>query len=202
MIQPYPDPAPILVGCERSAMNEAHELVQFHTAARRVPQLIGKIYGWRIWGGPYTLKQFVAFAVIVFVGWQGWDVWPVDNPFSKFALIVGAAVGAMFVLRIVPPAPMTLPHQITGVWAVIFAPAWGRLDGRVISPHRPRTVRYGPITVGHPHLPVRAMSMQRAAGQSPRDELDNIDAAPKPLTSVQQLLAADLELRAEGPPTP
>lgn len=182
-------------------MNEpTFELVKFHTAARRVPQLIGKIYGWRIWGGPYTLTQFVAFAVVVFVGWQGWDLWPVDNPFSKFALIAGAAVGAMFVLRIVPPAPMTLPHQIAGLQAMLFGPAWGRLAGRVVAPHRVRTVRYGPIPVTCPHeSPLPPSPPHEAADSPPANHGLAVDPG-QPLTGVQQLLTADLHPRAEGPP--
>lgn len=159
------------------------EQIRFHTPARRVPQLIGKLPGWKIPGGPYTVAQFSAFAAIVYLGWQGWSLWPTQNVFMKVAGIAAAGVCVVFAMRALPAAPMSLVHQVAGMWSVATAPAWGRVAGRSVGLGRPHSFAYGRITwTSAPRLsPTAHEARQESAHPS-----------VTPLTGVQRLLAADI----------
>lgn len=118
------------------------EVVRWYTRARRFPQLIGKTAGGqRIWGGPYTMTQVLAVAVVGFVGWQTIGLWG-HMGVGNVMVLAGAIVGAVIVAGRIPPGVRNPLVLARGAWRAFDAPTHGRLTtGRPVLPRKPVRTR-------------------------------------------------------------
>ena len=79
------------------------ETAKFYTKARRIPMLVGKLpSGGRIWGGPYTITQVAAGALVAFVLWQSTSVWARLGGIMNVVVATGLVVGTIWAVGKLP----------------------------------------------------------------------------------------------------
>lgn len=116
------------------------QVMRVFTRGLKLPTLVGKLSGWRIPGGPYTVTQFVGGGLVIVVGIAQADLLPWGWFTNRGAVLV-AGVAAAVALRFVKVGgrdPLSASIALAGVLA---APAVGRLAGRTPVMPRPRRVR-------------------------------------------------------------
>ncbi len=122
--------------------------VNYHTLARRFPQMISRVpSGEKIPGGPYTTTQVVVAAVMLFVLFKTLDIWARFGLFVNAALFVTLTWGVVWLVGRSALTARNPISVISGAYAAIAAPATGRLDGRPVRIPRPRDVAALPVPV-------------------------------------------------------
>ena len=110
-------------------MNEV-QIGRFYTGARKFKQLIGVFPdGTQIWGGPYTVTQFVLALVVALVGFGSRSIglWGGNLIIDAFyVIVVAAAVG--FGVGKLPVSRRSLVHMTSSVLDLLLvaSPATGR----------------------------------------------------------------------------
>ena len=115
------------------------QTARFYTAARRVPVLIGKINGTRIWGGPYTLTQLGVGGVVLWAGYQTIPFWGAGFvPLVRLIVLVGVAFGVTWSAGRIPSTRRKIPDLAIDLVASVSLPELGRYKGspvRIARPH-------------------------------------------------------------------
>ena len=97
-----------MAGVSQAEANDQVEVVRWYTRARRFPKLIGKTPGGeKIWGGPYTLMQFIVGASVFFISVKTRDLWGNFGVVGDIALAGGASIGWPSWQAKPPSAPAT-----------------------------------------------------------------------------------------------
>ena len=186
-------------------------VARFWTRARRFPQLIGKsINGERIWGGPYTLVQFIGGFLTAWLLWETMPLWGRGPFLAQLLMIPVITYGIVWLLGRIPVTGRNPALLLTGIGNALASPRLGRYAGRNLAlstfatNRRPRratsnvAVWTTPIrsttTVTHPAA--ASTETAPATASEPRPEQPSVPSRPRParhraqLTYVQELLAA------------
>lgn len=116
------------------------QVMRVFTRGLKLPTLVGKLSGWRIPGGPYTVTQFVGGGLVIVVGVAQADLLP-WGWFANRAVVLVVGVATAIALRFVKVGgrdPLSASIALAGVLA---APAVGHLAGRTPALPRPQRVR-------------------------------------------------------------
>ncbi|MCF4120419.1 hypothetical protein L1785_05450 [Antribacter sp. KLBMP9083] len=117
------------------------ETAKFYTKARRIPMLVGKMpSGARIWGGPYTLTQIGAGALVAFALWKTASLWARFGGFMNLLVAVGLVVGAVWATGKIPNTGRNPVGWIMDAFNLTSTP--GRLSGRQLTLPKPRLVTH------------------------------------------------------------
>lgn len=151
------------------------ETAKFYTKARRIPMLVGKLpSGGRIWGGPYTITQVGAGAVVAFALWKTAPLWAQLGGFMNIVVAVGVVVGVVWATGKLPSTGRNPIAFVMDAMNLTSSP--GRLaGGQVVLPkprlmtHRVMVVLPRPTTVAAPRAeaPFRAAAPVTAEPQRP-----------------------------------
>lgn len=173
------------------------EIVRYHTAGRRQPQLIGKDpSGVPIWGGPYTLYQ-VAGLVTIPVMWKTRGLWAGQVSGVAVIAVIGMTTAAIiWLLGRIDFSGRNVIYAtaaLLAAWARTLRPAPRHAHGRGIhvtglAIHaRPRTVR---LTPGPPGRTATALRHSKVSVQSDRVPSVPRGASPeRPLDRLSPLEA-------------
>jgi hypothetical protein len=140
-------------------------VMRAYTRAFKIPVLIGKIQGWAIPGGPYTLAQVLVVGVLFLGGMFARPVWSRGNIIIDagtalvFALPIGIIAGK---LKVGARDPFSVGGSLLGA---ITAPEWGVQGGRPL-----RWERSGPLQGFSAHLRSRTKVLVLADELSVRGE--------------------------------
>ena len=156
------------------------ETAKFYTKARRIPMLVGKLpSGGRIWGGPYTITQVGAGAVVAFALWKTAPLWAQLGGFMNIVVAVGVVVGVVWATGKLPSSGRNPIAFVMDAMNLTSSP--GRLVGGQVALPKPRLLTHRvmvvlprPVTVAAPRaeapadLPAaRAVEPQRPAAVQP-----------------------------------
>lgn len=115
----------------------------FHTASRKFKQLIGVLPdGSAIWGGPYTIPQFLSglgFGILAFATRQLWSV----NFIVDLVVIVGGAFGVAVGLGKLPSPRRSVAGMIQSFFDLLLRPKEGRYRGMKITATIPKAAEIG-----------------------------------------------------------
>lgn len=165
------------------------ETAKFYTKARRIPMLVGKLpSGGRIWGGPYTITQVGAGAVVAFALWRTAPLWAQLGGFMNIVVAVGLVVGTVWATGKLPSSGRNPLSFVMDAMNLTSSP--GRLVGGQVTLPKPRVLTH------------RVMVVVPAATTAPLppSALVRPDAAPAPAVVVQPVPTELLpELTARGP---
>jgi hypothetical protein len=141
------------------------ETAKFYTKARRIPMLVGKLpSGGRIWGGPYTITQVGAGAVVAFALWQTAPLWARLGGFMNIVVAVGVVVGVVWATGKLPSSGRNPVAFVMDAMNLTSSP--GRLVGGQVALPKPRLVTHR-VMVVLPPAPARpARQVEPAAGQA------------------------------------
>lgn len=113
------------------------ETAKFYTRARRIPMLVGKMpSGGRIWGGPYTITQIGAGALVGFVLWKTAPWWAQLGGFMNVVLAAGIVVGTVWATGKIPNSGRNPATWVMDALNLTTSP--GRLSGGRLALPRPR----------------------------------------------------------------
>ncbi|WP_285100539.1 hypothetical protein [Promicromonospora sp. MEB111] len=168
------------------------ETAKFYTKARRIPMLVGKLpSGGRIWGGPYTITQVGAGAVVAFALWKTAPLWAQLGGFMNIVVAVGVVVGVVWATGKLPSTGRNPVAFVMDAMNLTSSP--GRLVGGQVSLPKPRLMTHRVMAV----VPGAAVKAERLTGPTPRP------AAPAGTTRpvVVQPVPTELlpELTGRGP---
>jgi hypothetical protein len=144
------------------------ETAKFYTKARRIPMLVGKLpSGGRIWGGPYTITQVGAGAVVAFALWKTAPLWAQLGGFMNIVVAVGVVVGVVWATGKLPSSGRNPVAFVMDAMNLTSSP--GRLVGGQVALPKPRLVTHRVMVV----LPRAAGSAQHTGpvagpAQAPR----------------------------------
>ena len=134
------------------------ETAKFYTKARRIPMLVGKLpSGGRIWGGPYTITQVGAGAVVAFALWRTAPLWAQLGGFMNIVVAVGVVVGVVWATGKLPSSgrnPIALVMD-----AINLTSSSGRLVGGQVALPKPRLMTHRVMVV----LPPQPVGSARPA---------------------------------------
>lgn len=117
------------------------ETAKFYTRARRIPMLVGKMpSGGRIWGGPYTITQIGAGALVGFVLWKTAPWWAHLGGFMNVVLAAGIVIGTVWLTGKIPSTGRNPATWVMDALNLTSSP--GRLSGGRIALPRPRPVTH------------------------------------------------------------
>lgn len=186
-------------------------VARFWTRARRFPQLIGKsLNGERIWGGPYTLAQFIGGFLTAWILWQTRPIWGTGPFLAQLVMIPAITAAVVWLLGKVPVTGRNPTVLLTGIGTALTSPRIGRYAGQSLSlaafVRTTRPLRSAPpAQVWTPPAANEIPTDDVAATTNTGRDLDPVAAGtngetspqrPSParhraqLTGVQQLLAA------------
>lgn len=168
------------------------ETAKFYTKARRIPMLVGKLpSGGRIWGGPYTITQVGAGAVVAFALWKTAPLWAQLGGFMNIVVAVGVVVGVVWATGKLPSTGRNPVVLVMDAMNLTSSP--GRLVGGQVALPKPRLVTHRVMVV----LP------RAATGSAPHSETVTRPAGPAeaPRPIVVQPIPTELlpELTGRGP---
>jgi len=166
------------------------ETAKFYTKARRIPMLVGKLpSGGRIWGGPYTITQVGAGAVVAFALWRTAPLWAQLGGFMNIVVAVGLVVGTVWATGKLPSSGRNPLSFVMDAMNLTSSP--GRLVGGQVTLPKPRLLTHRVMVV----VPA-ATGAQLPPSASVRPDA----AAPAPAVVVQPVPTELLpELTARGP---
>ncbi len=173
------------------------EVTRFHTAARKIPMLIGKVSGTRLWGGPYTITQVIAAVIIFIVSMVARPTWSRGGLLVDFPLAAGVTVATVIVAGKIPPTRRGLFGLAGGVSKAISAPGQGSYKGKPLRSRPAHRVSVRCVTVILPEIYVEPPSVPLPDDSLPDQELAGVLAElqanePSPrraLSAVEKLLA-------------
>lgn len=143
-----------------AADQEHRVVVRFFTRVRRVPILLGKLNGWKIPGGPYTLTQMGIGSVVLVVGWNSKPLWgPLTglSPFLQLGALLAFSAGATWAAGKIPQTNRKLPDLVQDAYGAFTVPASGRYKGALIRLPRPHQVE-GVVLMQWDEEPVAALA--------------------------------------------
>lgn len=141
------------------------ETAKFYTKARRIPMLVGKLpSGGRIWGGPYTITQVGAGAVVAFALWQTAPLWARLGGFMNIVVAVGVVVGVVWATGKLPSSGRNPVAFVMDAMNLTSSP--GRLVGGQVALPKPRLVTHRVMVVLPPAPARSARKVEPAAGQA------------------------------------
>jgi hypothetical protein len=139
------------------------ETAKFYTKARRIPMLVGKLpSGGRIWGGPYTITQVGAGAVVAFALWKTAPLWAQLGGFMNMAVAVGVVVGVVWATGKLPSSGRNPVAFVMDAMNLTSSP--GRLVGGQVALPKPRLMTHR-VMVAIPRQTVGPSRTERAAEQ-------------------------------------
>jgi hypothetical protein len=165
------------------------ETAKFYTKARRIPMLVGKLpSGGRIWGGPYTITQVGAGAVVAFALWKTAPLWAHLGGFMNIVVAVGVVVGVVWATGKLPSTGRNPVVFVMDAMNLTSSP--GRLVGGQVALPRPRLVTHRVMVV-----------LPRAATGSAPHARPVARPAEEPRPTVVQPVPTELlpELTGRGP---
>lgn len=111
-----------------------------YTRARRLPLMIGRLPGGRgqVWGGPYTLTQFLTACVALVVLWQTYGIWARFSTGWDALILLGVPALLAWLVRRARIEGRDPLRAAVGVVAFLAYPSTGRLAGRTWRPAGPR----------------------------------------------------------------
>jgi hypothetical protein len=122
------------------------ETAKFYTKARRIPMLVGKLpSGGRIWGGPYTITQVGAGAVVAFALWKTAPLWAQLGGFMNIVVAVGVVVGVVWATGKLPSSGRNPVALVMDALNLTSSP--GRLVGGQVALPKPRLVTHRVMVV-------------------------------------------------------
>jgi hypothetical protein len=122
------------------------ETAKFYTKARRIPMLVGKLpSGGRIWGGPYTITQVGAGAVVAFALWKTAPLWAQLGGFMNIAVAVGLVVGVVWATGKLPSSGRNPVAFVMDAMNLTSSP--GRLAGGQVALPKPRLMTHRVMVV-------------------------------------------------------
>ncbi|MFI6424927.1 hypothetical protein [Promicromonospora sp. NPDC050880] len=122
------------------------ETAKFYTKARRIPMLVGKLpSGGRIWGGPYTITQVGAGAVVAFALWQTAPLWARLSGFMNIVVAVGLVVGTVWATGKLPSSGRNPVAFVMDAMNLTSSP--GRLVGGQVALPKPRLMTHRVMVV-------------------------------------------------------
>lgn len=125
------------------------ETAKFYTKARRIPMLVGKLpSGGRIWGGPYTITQVGAGAVVAFVLWRTAPLWAQLGGFMNVVVAVGVVVGVVWATGKLPSSGRNPIAFVMDAMNLTSRP--GILVGGQVSVPKPRLMTHRVMVVVPP----------------------------------------------------
>ncbi|MEU9072077.1 hypothetical protein AB0D60_34980 [Streptomyces sp. NPDC048306] len=132
-----------------SAADEEDLVGRCYTKARRHPSMIGQWEGRRLWGGPYSVPQFitmgVVFAAMILVLVAAPDLWEQFGLFNVIALVLFPYLASFVVRRLYIDGR----HPFTALASTVGLVAGGqrpRLGGRPLRRAATRLLR-GTVTL-------------------------------------------------------
>ncbi len=156
------------------------QTARFYTAARRVPVLIGKINGTRIWGGPYTLTQLGVGGLVLWVGYQTISLWGAGFvPLVRLIVLVGVAFGVTWAAGRIPSTRRKIPDLAIDLVASVSLPELGRYKG-------------SPVRIARPHYVSGSVLMHLSHSERPPH---HVPVAARP-TVAHPITAAIPEIRS------
>jgi hypothetical protein len=122
------------------------EIAKFYTKARRIPMLVGKLpSGGRIWGGPYTITQVGAGAVVAFALWRTAPLWAQLGGFMNIVVAVGVVVGVVWATGKLPTSGRNPIAFVMDAMNLTASP--GRLVGGQVTLPKPRLMTHRVMVV-------------------------------------------------------
>ena len=122
------------------------ETAKFYTKARRIPMLVGKLpSGGRIWGGPYTITQVGAGAVVAFALWKTAPLWAQLGGFMNIVVAVGVVVGVVWATGKLPSSGRNPVAFVMDAMNLTSSP--GRLSGGQVALPKPRLMTHRVMVV-------------------------------------------------------
>lgn len=122
------------------------ETAKFYTKARRIPMLVGKLpSGGRIWGGPYTITQVGAGAVVAFALWKTAPLWAQLGGFMNIVVAVGVVVGVVWATGKLPSSGRNPVAFVMDAMNLTSSP--GRLVGGQVALPKPRLMTHRVMVV-------------------------------------------------------
>ncbi|MCP2265183.1 hypothetical protein ACFQHV_18455 [Promicromonospora thailandica] len=165
------------------------ETAKFYTKARRIPMLVGKLpSGGRIWGGPYTITQVGAGAVVAFTLWQTAPLWARLGGFMNIVVAVGLVVGTVWATGKLPSSGRNPVAFVMDAMNLTSSP--GRLVGGQVALPKPRLMTH------------RVMVVVPTSGAAPARYAEPVvRPAPAPVAAPLAPVPTELlpELTARGP---
>ncbi|MFI8525165.1 hypothetical protein ACIGB8_11990 [Promicromonospora sukumoe] len=168
------------------------ETAKFYTKARRIPMLVGKLpSGGRIWGGPYTITQVGAGAVVAFALWKTAPLWAQLGGFMNIVVAVGVVVGVVWATGKLPSSGRNPIAFVMDAMNLTSSP--GRLVGGQVSLPKPRLMTHR-VMVVVPGSPARTAPVAEPAARFSR-------TTEKPRPTVVRPVPTELlpELTGRGP---
>ncbi|MFD6139205.1 hypothetical protein [Promicromonospora sp. NPDC060271] len=139
------------------------ETAKFYTKARRIPMLVGKLpSGGRIWGGPYTITQVGAGAVVAFALWQTAPLWARLGGLMNIVVAVGVVVGVVWATGKLPSSGRNPVAFVMDAMNLTTSP--GRLSGGQVALPKPRLITHR-VMVVLPRQTGATSRAEMAAGQ-------------------------------------
>ena len=146
------------------------ETAKFYTKARRIPMLVGKLpSGGRIWGGPYTITQVGAGAVVAFALWKTAPLWAQLGGFMNIVVAVGVVVGVVWATGKLPSSGRNPVAFVMDAMNLTSSP--GRLSGGQVALPKPRLMTHRVMVVvpgAAPRASCRPAGTRRAPGTRAR----------------------------------
>ncbi|MBT1543200.1 hypothetical protein KK103_15665 [Curtobacterium flaccumfaciens pv. flaccumfaciens] len=164
-----------------TADQEHRTVVRFFTRVRRVPILLGKLNGWKIPGGPYTLTQMGIGSVVLVVGWNSKPLWgPLTGltPLLQLGFLLAFSAGATWAAGKIPQSNRKLPDLVQDAYGAFTVPASGRYKGALIRLPRPQQVE-GVVLMQWDDEPVTAAALT-APAEAPARTVRQRTIAPAP----------------------
>lgn len=142
---------------------------RFYTAARKFKQLIGVMPdGTQIWGGPYTITQFVVALVAggLSLLTRSLGLWG-GNLIADGLIIVTIAAGAGFLVGKLPVARRSLIHATISALDLLMVEQAGYWRGKKLPAHlvapKPTKTNQAPAEPTEAAVPAAAASVGAAA---------------------------------------
>lgn len=172
------------------------EVARFYTRTRRFPKFIGKFTdGTKIPGGPYTLFQGAALAIVAVIGFVSRPLWSFGSVIVEFGLVILLAWGASFLAGLLPIQRRNLLSVAVSLYSAVSKPASGRIHGHTVqvrSPHAAFAPRGAVFDPADPYLVPAAASASPEVAPAPvmNDPQPTTAAVKQPvaLTGVERLL--------------
>lgn len=174
------------------------ETAKFYTKARRIPMLVGKLpSGGRIWGGPYTITQVGAGAVVAFALWKTAPLWAQLGGFMNIVVAVGVVVGVVWATGKLPSSGRNPVAFVMDAMNLTSSP--GRLVGGQVALPKPRLMTHRVMVVLPRTATGPAQHTEPAA--RPAAPARPVGAAEPPRSVVVQPVPTELlpELTGRGP---
>jgi hypothetical protein len=174
------------------------EVVRWYTRARRFPQLIARTPdGTRLPGGPYSIHQIVAAAVLLMVGYKSMGLWAHFGFITNTAILLGGTWAVVYGIGKIPVGARSPITVATGAVQAMVTPTRGRHRGKPVRIRRPKRIRHRLIVAAAPiartaadPIPAAAVAPRLAAAPVPAPTGQPLPSRPAPpLTGVQLLLA-------------